>query len=361
MESRHALFQEFMPNAKVFSTGHNLLNHIRASGEMSVVHGYLINSYRFQTSNISTAFWKLQLSIIGQLRLIQSLAVIVIIVIPDHDGCSLRLFVQGLATSQWKVSSRDISFIKIGNSIAKLCTIITVVHLSSANIVEPLDLKTPQTVTPRPITAYIWEPFNCPEHSVGYAREDADFNNDESTKMVASDPIPADSVGPPHVVIKYTLHRTGDGTNILAGSSVLLTNDLCLPLEECPNQNFFQHLFGIEFHHNGHTYVRATSTFKFTCCFNLIKSIQYRLSHERHKHNLEALLPAKTSAWVFEQDLSHLIFVCNLNCEVMLPNQFAVLAATIQRLPSRERWISAYNNDDELCTVQELALTPSLI
>ncbi len=44
MESRHALFQEFMPDAKVFSTGHNLLNHIRASGDTSVVHGYLINS-----------------------------------------------------------------------------------------------------------------------------------------------------------------------------------------------------------------------------------------------------------------------------------------------------------------------------
>ncbi len=46
-ESGCALFQEFTPNAKVFSTGHNLLNHIRTSGDTSVVHGYLINSYRF--------------------------------------------------------------------------------------------------------------------------------------------------------------------------------------------------------------------------------------------------------------------------------------------------------------------------
>ncbi len=231
---------------------------------MSVVHGYLINSYRFQTSNISTAFWKLQLLIIGQLQLIQSLAVIVAIVIPDHDGCSIRSFVRGLTTSQWKVSSRDVLFVKIGNSIANLCTIITAVHLSSANIVEPLNLKTPPTVTPRPIAAYIWEPFNRPKHSVGYAREDADFNKDESTKMVASDPKPANSVGPPHVVIKYTLHPAGGDTNILAGSSVLLTNGLYLPLKVCPNQNLFQHLFGIEFRHDGHTYVHAISTFEFT-------------------------------------------------------------------------------------------------
>jgi hypothetical protein len=188
--------------------------------------------------------------------------------------------------------------------------------------------------------------------------------------MVTSDPKPADSVGPPHFVIKYTLHHVGGDTNILAGSSDLLTNGLCPPLEACPNQNLFQHLFGIEFYHDGHPYVHAIFTFEFRCCFNLIKSIQYHLSHERHKHNLDALLPAKTSAWVFKQVLSHLIFVRDSNREVMLPNQFVTLAATIQtlvngavctRLPSRKHWVNAYNNDTELCTVKELALNPSLI
>jgi hypothetical protein len=124
-----------------------------------------------------------------------------------------------LTTSQWKVFSRDVSFVKIGDSIANSCTIITIVHLSSANIVEPLNLKTPPTVKPQPIAAYIWEPFNRPEHSVGNAREDVNFNKDKLTKMVASDPTPANSVGQPHVLIKYNLHRAGDDTNILAGSS----------------------------------------------------------------------------------------------------------------------------------------------
>jgi hypothetical protein len=237
-------------------------------------------------------------------------------------------------------------------------------------IVEPLNLKTLPAITPRPIAAYIWEPFNRPEHSVCYARKDTDFNKDKSTKMVASAPKPVDSAGLPHVVIKYNLHQAGDDTNILAGSSVLLTNGLCPPLKACPNKNLFQHFFGIEFHHDGHTYVRAISTFEFTRCFNLIKSIQYRPSHERHKHNLDMSMPAKMSAWVFEQFLSHLIFVHDSNCEVFLPNQFAVLVVTIQtlvngavctRLPSCEHWISAYNNNAELCTVWKLALTLSLI
>jgi hypothetical protein len=50
------LFAEFAPSATVFSSSNDLLQHIRASGETSVIHGYLINSYRFLTSNITTKF-----------------------------------------------------------------------------------------------------------------------------------------------------------------------------------------------------------------------------------------------------------------------------------------------------------------
>jgi hypothetical protein len=87
------LFAEFAPSAKVFSSSNDLLQHVRASEETSVIHGYLINSYRFLTSKITTGFWKLQLAIIMQLRLIQSLSVIVAIGMPDHDGRSIKSFV----------------------------------------------------------------------------------------------------------------------------------------------------------------------------------------------------------------------------------------------------------------------------
>jgi len=66
-ESGRALFQEFAPTAKVFGSGIDLLNHIRASGETSPLQGYLINSYRFQSSEVTASFWKLQLSLIAQL------------------------------------------------------------------------------------------------------------------------------------------------------------------------------------------------------------------------------------------------------------------------------------------------------
>jgi hypothetical protein len=242
------------------------------------------------------AFWKLQLSIIGWLRLIRSLSLVVAVIIPGHDGCSVRLFAQGLTNNHWKVSSRDISFVEIGNSIANTCTIIIAVHSSSANVVEPILLTTLPAVPPKPIAAYLWEPFNRPGHSDCFGREDADFNKDKSTLMVASAPKQVDSGALPHATIKYNLHRVGEDANIHAGSSVLSTNGLCPPFEACPNRNLFQHLFGIEFHHNGYTYVRAISSFEFARCFNLVESIQYCLSHKQHKYGLDASMPAKTSA-----------------------------------------------------------------
>ena len=55
-EHGRSLFHEFASTATVFSSGNNLLNHIRASGNQLVISGYLINSYCFQTSEVTTLF-----------------------------------------------------------------------------------------------------------------------------------------------------------------------------------------------------------------------------------------------------------------------------------------------------------------
>ncbi len=151
---------------------------------------------------------------------------------------------------------------------------------------------------------------------------------------------------------------------------MLLGDSLCPPFEACPNQNLFQHYFGVEFHHDGHTYDRAISTYEFTHCFGLLDRLQYPLSHESYKFGLDASMPARTSAWLFEQVHSHLVYLRDSNSKMFSPNQFAAPAATIQtmvngaictRLPSRERWLQAYQNDVELSAVCELVLNPSLI
>jgi len=102
-EVGRSLSHEFASTATVFGSGNDLLNHIRASGDQSTISGYLINSYRFQNSEVTNKFWKLQLPIILRLRLIRSLSVIVAIVIPDHDGRSIKMFTRGLKAAHWIV------------------------------------------------------------------------------------------------------------------------------------------------------------------------------------------------------------------------------------------------------------------
>ncbi len=122
----------------------------------------------------------------------------------------------------------------------------------------------------------------------------------------------------------------------------------------------FQQFFGIEFHFEGHTYVRAISAYEFTRCFRLIEQLQFRLSHANYKHSLDASMPSRTSAWIFEQIHSHLVHLRDANSEVFSSDQFAAPAATIQTLvngavcttlSSCERWLQAYNNDLELRAV----------
>ena len=158
-ESGCSLFHEFAASAKVFNSGNDLLNHICASGNMSVNHGHLINSYHFQTSKVTTSFWKLQLSIIAQLRFIRLVSIVMAIVIQDHDGRSVTAFTRGLTAAHWKVSSWEVSYTKMGDTIADSCSIIMAVHSSCASTVEPINLKTPPALNPKPIGSFIWEPF----------------------------------------------------------------------------------------------------------------------------------------------------------------------------------------------------------
>ena len=62
-----SFFGEFAPEAQVFSTGNDFLNHIRSSGDRSILHGYLINTFWFRTTEITKTFWTLQLQIVAQL------------------------------------------------------------------------------------------------------------------------------------------------------------------------------------------------------------------------------------------------------------------------------------------------------
>jgi hypothetical protein len=208
--------------------------------------------------------------------------VVVAIVIPYHDGRTVKSFVRGLSTAHLMVSPWDILYTEISDSIVDSCRIIIAIHSSSASVVEPLILKAPPEVHSRPIASYLWEPFNRPEHSLCLGCDDSNFNKDEAMQMIVSMPKLPKLGSTTPVTILYHLHCADEDATIFAGSSILSQSSLCLLFEACPTRNLFQQFFGIKFHFDGHTYVHAISTFEFACCFNLVENIQYHLSHEKY-------------------------------------------------------------------------------
>ena len=157
---------------------------------------------------------------------------------------------------------------------------------------------------------------------------------------------------------------------MLAGAAVILSDGLCTPFDVCPKKNLFQHLFGIEFNHDNHSRVHGILPFEFARCFDFIDDLTYRLSQPADKFSLDAAVPDRTSAWLFEQVHAHLIFIRDSNFEIFSPNQFAVPAATIQaflngaigaRLPSHARWVEANAANPECCAIRDLILNPGKI
>ncbi len=263
-ESGIALFREFTTCTMILASGTELLNYIRASGETSQIHGYLIHSLRFKDSKTTSTFWQLQGMIVSQLRTLRDLQVVVAIVLSDHDGRCVTAFVKTMHSNGWKISKHDVTFPIHGDSIAGACHVIIGIHSSCASTVEPLLLKEPPPTPPRPLGLFLWEPFNRTDYSVSLAKDDDDFCR-QDINFTISTTIPHGV--PAGVIIKYFLHRPDSDEDYLTGASVVSTAGLCLPFDACPNTNLFQHLFGVEFDYEGHHRVRGISPFEFACCF----------------------------------------------------------------------------------------------
>jgi hypothetical protein len=186
----------------------------------------------------------------------------------------------------------------------------------------------PPPFIPRPLGLSLWEPFNRTEHSVSLAMGNVDFMH-QGVKFTATLP-PLTFIHLPGVLLKYFLHGCHLDESMLAGAAVVPSDGLCPPFDAGPNKNLFQHLFGIEFNYKNHSRVRGILPFEFACWFGFIDDLTYRLSQPANKFSLDAAVPARTSAWLFEQIHAHLTFIRDSNCEIFSPNQFAAPAGTIQ-------------------------------
>jgi hypothetical protein len=132
------------------------------------------------------------------------------------------------------------------------------------------------------------------EHSVLLAMND-DYFMHQNVKFTTSLP-PSTLIHPPGVSLKYFLHGCHSDESMLAGAAVILFDGLCPPFDACLNKNLFQHLFGVEFNHDNHSWVRGILPFEFARCFGFIDDLTYRLSQPANKFSLDAAVPARTSA-----------------------------------------------------------------
>ena len=103
-----ALFGEFAPEAKVYSTSNDLIQYIRASGDRSHFHGYLISHQKVLASS--------KLHHIATTTRV--LSVVVAIIIPDHDGSSVNAFIKSLSSSHWSVTTQQVTYSTIGDMVA---------------------------------------------------------------------------------------------------------------------------------------------------------------------------------------------------------------------------------------------------
>ena len=119
--------------------------------------------------------------------------------IPDLDGADTCKFIKGLESAQWIVSWQTVHCADVGDLVDDSCVIITAIHSSCASHVEPLTLILPPKCAPKPLGAYIHEPFNHHWHSVCYGRDDVAFNTDDGCHMVCLEPQVCETVIPPGV------------------------------------------------------------------------------------------------------------------------------------------------------------------
>ncbi len=132
----------------------------------------------------------------------------------------------------------------------------------------------------------------------------------------------------------------------------------------------FRHHFVIEFTYEGHTYVRTISPFKFARCYNLEDKISYKISHQSNIFCLDAAIPGRTLAHIFNHLLTRLVSIRDANCSLFSPNQYTAPAACAQaflngavgiRLPDKVQWVEAYSRDAVMKCIIGFVTNPGTI
>jgi hypothetical protein len=267
-----SLFTEFSTTpSPILSGASALLYHVQSSVITSILLGYLIHSHRYLTTKPTSHFWEIQASIVTQLRLTQSLSIVMAFVHPEHDSRAVTLnFVNWLRKDGWIITNTSIAYSDFGDSVCGGCRFIVAIHHNTEASCPPFKVVALPHCMPNPLSTYMWAPFNQPESALSYLPHDPSFNN----HTFNGSGLPPLSVSPCSkankllagngVKLMYHLHRIDANPSLLVGAAVIGTDGLCPCFDPCDNQNLFCYHFEINFSPDGHSYIRAISPFKFS-------------------------------------------------------------------------------------------------
>jgi hypothetical protein len=268
----HAMTKRHTSCPRVADSANSLRQNIASSKEKSTVHCYCIYSHRFLKRDTERKFWSTQAEIV---KLLQKNRRLVSLFVFVHTSCDMALangFKRSMQRSGWLMSSTDIYYPDVGNSVADSAAFLLGVHKAATGNHKPIRVAMPPSVCPDSLASFIYKPFNSKEYVISLARHQPDFDLSECTGMNPISSV-SDTKDQRDKCI-YQMHRACDDKGVFAGSGVYCLSGLCPPF--CAsNNNPLASTFGIEFSMDEDTFVRPISTYKVTSCFKLDKDVTY--------------------------------------------------------------------------------------
>ena len=197
-----------------------------------------------------------------------------------HNSCDYSLtkgFRYKIESAGWAISSTDIYFPDVGDSVADTGTFFLGVHTGTSPEAEAPMVKFPPNVAPLRLASFAYAPFDSVEYAVCLSWRHKDF---ESEGNKSSEPKHNETQAKRFISkCIRTVHHPGDDVNISSGAEIYDTAGLCPPFSPS-NSNAFGSTLGIEFKDkDGQLYIRPFSAYEVTCCFRLDKDITHFLSH----------------------------------------------------------------------------------
>ena len=262
------------------------------------------------------------------------------------------------------------SYADFGDSIDGKATVFIGVHSRTSFKTDRITIPTPPRTEKSSITQFLLDEYNKVNYAVSYAKSSREFVH-QGRQLVAKDPTQEESQ---HSRCLYNLVDRNDNSGFYAGCGVYDTNFLSPPLNH-ENDKIFGRLFGVEFEAEYDDnwkckLVRQIAPFEFASQFGFDKDLTLRLAEPQYLHLLDGGLPSNSSIKILEIVFNRLAQLRHEAFELVDTSPTTAPAASAQaffsgaigaRLPDKEAWMRAYNDDSKCTMLQEFVANPSLV